>query len=79
MKINEMLRTNKAKIIEEETDYSDTEFTDLMDQKKIQQDIKMFFDRLNELMNPIEKERLKVDSVSQIKHVVKTFYETKQA
>ena len=38
----------------------------------------MFFDRLNELMNPIEKERLKVDSVSSIKNVVKTFYQTKQ-
>jgi len=29
-------------------------------------------------MNPIEPERLKIDSVAQIKNVVKTFYQTKQ-
>lgn len=31
IKVNEMLRSKKQKLQEDETDYSDTEFTDLMD------------------------------------------------
>lgn len=54
----------KRKKDNESDDYSDSEFTDLMDKKKIQQDIRQFYDRFNELMNPIESERLSIDSVA---------------
>lgn len=73
-----MLKAKRNKK-DDDSDYSDGEFKDLMDQKKIQEDIRMFYDRIHELINPIEPERLKLDSVSQIKTVVKTFYKTKQA
>jgi len=70
-----MLKRKKGN---ESDDYSDSEFTDLMDKKKIQQDIRQFYDRFNELMNPIESERLSIDSVAQIKNAVRNFYQTKQ-
>lgn len=46
------------------TDYSDSDFNDLLSNQQIEQNIKIFYDRINELMNPIEPERLKVDSVA---------------
>jgi hypothetical protein len=46
----------------------------LLSQQQIKADIKVFYDRMHEIMNPIDRERLKVDSVAQIKGVVKTFY-----
>jgi len=73
--VEDMLKRKKGN---ESDDYSDSEFTDLMDKKKIQQDIRQFYDRFNELMNPIESERLSIDSVSQIKNAVRNFYQTKQ-
>jgi predicted transcriptional regulator len=73
--VEDMLKRKKDN---ESDDYSDSEFTDLMDKKKIQQDIRQFYDRFNELMNPIESERLSIDSVAQIKNAVRNFYQTKQ-
>lgn len=73
--MEDMLKRKKGN---ESDDYSDSEFTDLMDKKKIQQDIRQFYDRFNELMNPIESERLSIDSVAQIKNAVRNFYQTKQ-
>jgi len=73
--VEDMLKRKKGN---ESDDYSDSEFTDLMDKKKIQQDIRQFYDRFNELMNPIESERLSIDSVAQIKNAVRNFYQTKQ-
>lgn len=37
----------------------------------------MFFDRIHELVNPIDPQRLKLDSVAQIKSTVKAFYKKK--
>ena len=56
------------------TDYSDTDFNDLLTSHQIEHNIKVFYDRIHELVNPIEYERLKIDGVQQIKNVVKTFY-----
>lgn len=60
------------------TDYSDGDFNDLLTSHQIEHNIKVFYDRIHELINPIEHERLKLDSVAQIKSSVKTFYQTKQ-
>jgi len=56
------------------TDYSEQDFTDMHSNEEIEQNMKVFYDRIHELINPIEHERLKLDSVAQIKGVVKTFY-----
>jgi hypothetical protein len=61
------------------TDYSEQDFSEMHSSEEIEQNIKVFYDRMHELINPIEHERLKLDSVAQIKGVVKTFYQTKQA
>ena len=37
----------------------------------------MFYDRLKELTNPIDEERLKLDSVHQVKNTVYNFYKKK--
>ena len=37
----------------------------------------MFYDRLKELINPIDEERLKLDSVHQVKSTVRDFYKKK--
>jgi hypothetical protein len=44
---------------------------------QMKESIKVFFDRLNELISPIDIERLKLDSVSQVKTIVKQFYNKK--
>ena len=62
-----------------ESDYSDSDFQDLLSNKQIEENIKVFFDRMHELVNPIDEQRLKLDSVQQIKHTVKTFYKKKVA
>ena len=48
-------------------DYQEGDFADLMSTKQIQQSIKVFHDRLRELINPIDMNRLRLDSVHQIK------------
>ena len=48
-----------------------------MSNKQIEENIKVFFDRMHELVNPIDHTRLKLDSVQQIKSTVKTFYKKK--
>ncbi len=45
------------------SDYSDQDFSDLLSNTQIEQNIKIVYDRINELMNPIDNERLKVDSI----------------
>ena len=61
----------------DESDYSDEDFTDLMSNQQIEQSIRVFFDRMHELINPIDSERLKLDSVHQVKNDVKQFYKKK--
>lgn len=48
-----------------------------MSNKQIEENIRVFFDRMHELLNPIDAQRLKLDSVSKIKSTVKTFYKKK--
>ena len=60
-----------------DSDYSETDFSDLLSNKQIEENIKVFFDRMHELINPIDQGRLKLDSVQQIKNTVKTFYKKK--
>ena len=62
---------------QEDSDYSDSDFQDLMSNKQIEENIRVFFDRMHELVNPIDQQRLKLDSVQQIKATVKTFYKRK--
>ena len=62
---------------QEESDYSDDDFQDLLSNKQIEENIRVFFDRMHELVNPIDEQRLKLDSVQQIKSTVKTFYKKK--
>lgn len=45
------------------SDYSESDFQDLMSVKQIQQSILVFQNRLKELMNPIDEQRLELDSV----------------
>ena len=40
---------------EEESDYSDDDFQDLLSNKQIEENIKVFFDRMHELINPIDE------------------------
>lgn len=47
----------------DQSDYNADDFKDLLSIKQIQQSIKVFYDRLKELINPIDEERLKLDSV----------------
>jgi len=54
---------DKNNIAEVESDYSDSDFQDLMSNKQIEENIKVFFDRMHELVNPIDQTRLKLDSV----------------
>lgn len=61
----------------EHSDYTDDDFKDLMSIKQIQQSIKVFYDRLKELINPIDEERLRLDSVHNVKATVKNFYQKK--
>ena len=61
----------------EDSDYSENDFSDLLSNKQIEENIKVFFDRMHELINPIDQTRLKLDSVQQIKNTVKTFYKKK--
>jgi hypothetical protein len=61
------------------TDYTEEDFKDLMSQQQVLQSIKVYFDRLKELINPIDDQRLQLDSVHQVKQVVKDFYRTKHA
>ena len=63
----------------EDSDYCDDDFKDLMSIKQIQQSIKVYYDRLRELMNPIDEDRLKLDTVHQIKQTVKEFYQQKDS
>lgn len=63
----------------DDSDYCDDDFKDLMSIKQIQQSIKVFYDRLKELMNPIDEDRLKLDSVHQVKATVKDFYQKKSS
>ena len=49
--------------MDSDTDYSDGEFEGLLTQHKIKAEIKVFYDRIQELLNPIDRERLKLDSV----------------
>ena len=39
----------------QESDYSDTDFQDLMSNKQIEENIRVFFDRMHELVNPIDQ------------------------
>ena len=54
----------------EHSDYCEEDFKDLMSIKQIQQSIKVFYDRLKELINPIDEQRLKLDSVHNVKAAV---------
>jgi hypothetical protein len=45
-----------------------------MSQKQILESIKVYFDRVRELINPIDEERLKLDSVNNLKSTVREFY-----
>lgn len=62
---------------EEGSDYKDEDFQDLMSKKQIERNIQEIYNRLKELINPIDEERLKLDSVHQVKSVVRTFYQKK--
>ena len=42
-----------------------------MSNKQIEENIRVFFDRIHELVNPIDQQRLKLDSVHQVKSTVK--------
>ena len=44
-------------------DYKEDDFKDLMSLKEQQQSIKVFYDRLQELINPIDPLRLELDTV----------------
>jgi hypothetical protein len=46
------------------TDYSEQDFSDMHSNEEIEQNMKVFYDRMHELINPIEHERLKLDSVA---------------
>ena len=48
-----------------------------MSKKQIERNIQEIYNRLKELINPIDEERLKLDSVHQVKNVVRTFYQKK--
>ena len=48
---------------DEESDYSDSDFQDLMSNKQIEENFRVFLDRIHELVNPIDHGRLKLDSV----------------
>ena len=48
-----------------------------MSNKQIEENFRVFLDRIHELVNPIDHGRLKLDSVQQIKTTVKTFYKKK--
>lgn len=39
----------------EQSDYCEDDFKDLMSQQQVQQSIKIFFDRLKEILNPIDE------------------------
>ena len=76
---NSRLGNNSAlsNVEDEESDYSDGDFQDLMSNKQIEENFRVFLDRIHELVNPIDHGRLKLDSVQQIKTTVKTFYKKK--
>lgn len=61
----------------EQKDYTEDDFRDLKTVKQIQQSIKVFYDRLSELINPIDEQRLNLDSVHNVKLTVKEFYKAK--
>lgn len=50
-----------------------------MARKHTQKSIEEVYNRLKELINPVDGERLQLDSVHQIKNVVRTFYIKKSA
>jgi hypothetical protein len=50
-----------------------------MSKKEILKSIKVFYDRLKELINPIDEERLKLDSVNNVKSTVQEFYKKKNS
>lgn len=62
-----------------QSDYNEDDFKDLMSLQQVQQSIKVYYDRLKELINPIDEERLKLDSVHQIKSIVGDFYKKKNS
>jgi hypothetical protein len=45
-----------------------------MSTKEIEQSIKIFYDRLKELINPIDEDRLRLDAVNNAKATVRQFY-----
>lgn len=48
-----------------------------MSKRQIEKSVKEQFNKLKEMMNPIDEERLQLDAVSNCKKVVKTFYQKK--
>lgn len=48
-----------------------------MSKRQIERSIQEQFNKLKEMMNPIDEERLQFDAVNNIKKVVKTFYQKK--
>ena len=48
-----------------------------MSKRQIEKSVKEQFNKLKEMMNPIDGERLQLDAVNNCKKVVKTFYQKK--
>jgi hypothetical protein len=48
-----------------------------MSKRQIEKSVKEQFNKLKEMMNPIDEERLQLDAVNNCKKVVKTFYQKK--
>ena len=67
----------EADRVSEESDYNEDEFSDLRSSAQVQKSIRLFTDRLKELINPIDPQRLDLDSVAQVKEVVAEFYARK--
>lgn len=49
------------------SDYTEDDFKDLLSKKQIEQSINVIYSRLKELINPIDEQRLRLDSVHQVK------------
>ena len=60
----------EAERVSEESDYNEDEFSYLRSSAQVQKSIRLFTDRLKELINPIDPQRLDLDSVAQVKEVV---------
>ena len=68
--LNPRVEAAEADRVSEESDYNEDEFSDLRSSAQVQKSIRLFTDRLKELINPIDPQRLDLDSVAQVKEIV---------